>query len=180
MAAKYLKPALITVGVIALLAGGLYWHIYAVTHKPTSAKANTGSTPAALHSSEEAVQAADDLYKHYLPLKNEVVAEVGDNPLIEPALVQAVRGTKEYYDESLYTHFLEDYMKEYRDTGHVTRDEIACTSTTTNGSSATLVSTSGDTAVVNETLQLVTGTTRIVPVTIDLHTLKAIKINCAV
>lgn len=178
MAAKFVKPTLITLGIIVLLGGVLAWHIYAVTHKKLAAAPTASSTPAATHSSDEAVKAADDLYQHYLPLKNQVVAQVGDNPMVEPALVQAVRGSEQYLGEDFYNHILEDYMTEYRDTGKVTKDDIACVSTPTTGSTAALASAGKDDAIVNVTLKFSTGTTKVVPVTISLHTLKALKINC--
>lgn len=160
---------------------GAAWLIMANSNDSPAADSNgTKSTVAQTkpYNATEAVKSATLLYSSYLPLKTQTVAEVGDNQNVEPAAVQVIRASEIYFTPKFYDAILADYMTEYQATGAVTKDDVACVSNTTDTYTAALASKSGDSAVVNVTLTLSDGSTKLIPVTFDLHTLKASKIVC--
>jgi hypothetical protein len=174
------KVVIIVAAVVAVLIVAallVQWHIRAIAASRKNHPAPV-STSEAVHTPAEAVDAAKTLYQDYLPLKSEVVARVGSNPLAEPALVQALRASKVGFSSDFYYTMLSDYMKEYQSSGKVTKDEVVCVSNATATDSVVLASSDGHDAIINVTLKLADGSTLLVPVTFDQSTLTAIKIAC--
>lgn len=141
------------------------------THKPSPAEKK-------LHTNDEAVKATSDLYNSYLPTKAEITSAVGDRQDVEPIAVQAMRQNKIYFSKDFYNTALADYMNEYQATGKVTKDEVTCSLDIMSVSKQDLASSSNGLAIVNVTLRLGDNSVRIIPVTIDLKDLTAIKIGC--
>lgn len=174
------KPILLFL-VLVVIIGGAWFIIARKNDSNTKTKNDTASntTSSSLHTTDEALAAATELYNKYLPLKAQTVAKVGNNQNTEPALVQVIRSSEKYFSSKLYNSILADYTKEYESTGKVTKDDVTCTDITSATVAASLGSNSQDTAVVNVSLtQSSDGAAKIIPVTIDLHTLKADAISC--
>lgn len=133
-----------------------------------------------LHSTGEAVKSVTKLYDYYLPLKAQTVTENGDRQDVEPAAVKVARGSESYFTTKLYGGILANYMAEYKASGKVATDEVTCATNTTSTHTEALDTTTTSSAVVNTSIKLSDGTTKVVPVTVDLNTLKISKIDCGV
>lgn len=177
------KRLLVVFALVIIVA--VVWYALAATNGSTSSPGKHTKSAAItakakpLHSSNEALESVTMFYNAYLPLKAQVVAAVGDNQYVEPAAVKVVRASEDYFTPKFYDSILADYMAEYQSTGKVTKDDVACVNNTTTTTTVALASTSKDSAVVNVTITLTNNTTKVVPVTINLHTLKVSKIDCS-
>ncbi|HET6924768.1 MAG TPA: hypothetical protein VFH39_02995, partial [Candidatus Saccharimonadales bacterium] len=114
--AAYAKPLLIALGVVIIV--GTVWFVLVARHNANAALLNSQKssqgTKSPMHSNNEAIKAAAALYRAYLPLKAQTVADVGNNPNVEPANVQVVRASEVYFTKSLYNDILKDYMTQYQ------------------------------------------------------------------
>jgi hypothetical protein len=172
-----LKKILLSLALLVVIGGGAAWYI-AASPKSQSPSETTKSISAPLHSNNEAVRSANALYSSYLPLKVQIVANVGDSRTVEPAAVQVVRASKAYLDPKFYNTILDEYMAEYQSSGKVTKDNVACVNNVSTPANTVFSKKSGDNAIISVTLNLTDGTTKLIPVTVDLHTLKVSKIDC--
>ncbi|MEO8104904.1 MAG: hypothetical protein ABI602_01030 [Candidatus Saccharibacteria bacterium] len=165
--------------VVVIISGAVWYGRHAGSL--TTARQNTASqktTAPILATNAQALGSVAALYDNYLPLKAQLVADNGDNPNVEPAAVKAVRDSEDYFTPKLYDSFLADYMTEYQSSGKVTKDLVTCATNITSGHQTTFVSKTTSSAVINVALTLSDGTTKVVPVTVDLSTLKISKIDC--
>ena len=178
---KMNRKIYIFIAVIFLIIAVVAW--YVIAHKNNAStktvKAVTTAASLPLHTSDEAVQSAEMIYKDYLPLKTQVDSAVGNNPNVEPAEVQVMRASEQSFTKELYDSVLSTYMDEYQSTGKVTKDLVVCNAVSPTTSTVALASKTENSATVNVTLTLKNGTTKTIPVTIDLHSLKAEKIDCS-
>ena len=162
------SPAKLALLVLAVIVIGLVWY------------GNRPDSSAKLHSTGEALTSVSKLYDHYLPLKAQTVADNGDRQDVEPAAVKVARGSEAYFTPKLYNAILADYMAEYKASGKVAKDDVTCATNTTSAHADALGATTTNSVVVNVSIKLSDDTTKLVPVTVDLSTLKISKIDCSV
>lgn len=160
--------------VMALLIVAISWLYMSRSHdKPT-----TNQPTAAMHTGNEAVSSATMLYDDYLPTQIDTIKAVGDRQDVEPAIVQAARSLKDYFDPTYFNKLMGDYMQEYQDTGKLAQDKIACTLTPTTTHTEKLASTSGNSAIIDTTINQQDGAPVLAHVSVSLETLKIAGVNC--